>query len=367
MNKNTWIVFGVIVLAVILFFVFKKPSVQKVTTQETIKIGAILPMTGDFSTFGESVDQGAKLAVKELQAKGYQIEYIAEDDKSTATGSVSAANKLLNADKVSGVLTATVQEVKPVKNLFNAGTIPLLAVWDSNDYIKSAGPNVFTIGFSTEDAGYQLANYAVKTGAKKVAVISQKDEWSELIASAFDKKVKELGATVVLADSLQPSIKDFRSQITKLNSEKVDAVFIPFLPGAIGPFANQARQLGYKGLILTGDSFSSDEVDQAKANAEGIVFANLHSTGADALGAEYKKQFGAEPTDSLFVTFGYNGVKALVAATETAQKKNISVSDALRQMKIQGIDGLIDFKGGQQAEKLEKLYKVVSGAFVEVK
>lgn len=366
MNKYTWTILGVIVLAIVLVFAFKHPG-DKQDTQESIKIGAVLPMTGDFSMFGESINQGAMLAVKELQTKGMKIEYVAEDDKSSASGSVSAANKLLNADKVSGVITATVQEVKPIKNSFDGGTTPLLAVWDSNDYIKSAGPNIFTIGFSTEDAGYQLANYAVKNGAKKVAVISQKDEWSELIASAFDKKVKELGAAVVLNDSLQPSVKDFRSQITKLKSENVDAVFIPFLPGAIGPFANQARQLGYKGLILTGDSFSMDEVEQAKANAEGIVFANLHSTGADALGVEYEKQFGAAPTDSLFVTFGYNGVKTLVAATELAQKKNISVSDALRQTETQGVDGLIDFKGGQQAEKTEKLYKAENGAFVEIK
>jgi branched-chain amino acid transport system substrate-binding protein len=366
MNKKILVLIGVLVVVIILIGILGKPAKKQEIT-EVVKIGAVLPLTGDFATFGESINQGAELAVKELQAQGYRIEYVTEDDKSSAAGSVNAANKLLNADKVAGVLTATVQEVKPMKSAFDVGSTPLLAVWDSNDYIKSAGPNIFTIGFSTEDAGYQLASYAVKNGAKKVAVISQKDEWSELIASAFNKKVKELGATVVLSDSLQPNIKDFRSQITKLNAEKADAVFIPFLPGAIGPFANQAQQLGYKGLILTGDSFSMDEVDQAKASAEGIVFANLHSTGADALAVAYKTQFGSDPTDPLFVTFGYNGVKTLVAAIETSQKKNSSVSDVLRMTKTQGIDGLIDFKGGQQAEKLEKLYKVEKGAFVEIK
>jgi branched-chain amino acid transport system substrate-binding protein len=367
MNKKLLIGLGVIILIIVAILIIATKSNKEPVSNETIKIGSILPMTGDFAMFGESINQGAQLAIKELQEKGHVIEYVAEDDKSTASGSVNAANKLLNVTKAEGVITATVQEVKPVKNQFDAGSTPLLAVWDSNNYIKSAGSNIFTIGFSTEDAGYQLANHAVNQGAQKIAVIAQQDEWSELIAGAFENKAKELGGTVILSEKIQPLVKDFRSQITKLVAEKTDAVFIPFLPGAIGPFISQARQQGYTGLILTGDSFSMDEVKYAGKNAEGVVFANLHSVGADALAAEYQKQFGAEPTDALFVTFGYNGVKTLVAAIELAKKKDIAVSDALRQTKVEGVDGTINFQGKQYSEKLEKLYRVEGGQFVEIK
>jgi branched-chain amino acid transport system substrate-binding protein len=368
MNKTVKIILGIVALISIILLVrgvsLKK---EKVDTRGVIKIGAVLSLTGDFGIFGESINQGAMLAKKELEKEGYKIEYITEDDKTSATGTVNATQKLLNTDKVSAVMTATVQQVKPVQNLFINSSTPILAVWDSNDYLKSAGGNVFTIGFSTEDAGQKLANYVSEKSLNKVAVISQKDEWSELIAGAFKKQVEKNTGLITYSDSVSVSTKDFKTQILKIKESKTEAVFIPFIPGGIGVFIKQARELGYTGIILTGDSFSMSEVEYAKQYAEGVVFANLHSTETETLSKKYKEEFGLDVTDSLFVTFGYNGMKTLVKAVEKSQKENISVSDALRKVKLNGIDGLIDFQGKQYSEKVEKLYRVENGQFVEIK
>lgn len=363
-TKTIWWVVGVVVVVAIIFGVWH--SYQKPAVSGVIKIGSVLSMTGDFAQFGEAINQGAILAVDEAKTQGINVDYNNQDDQSTAAGSANAANTLIG-DNVSGVLTATVQEVKPMVSVFSNSTIPVLAVWDSNDYIKTAGPNIFTIGFSTEDAGQKMATYLYSTlGIKTAAVLSQQDEWSELIASAFSKKFQALGGTVSFNEDIIPTQKDFRTELTKIKSANVGAVYFPFLPGYIAPFLVQAKQLQLNMVFATGDSMSPDEVTQANGAAEGLYFTNLYSDNGAALAQKYQTKYGTQPGDPIFVSMGYDGMKTLIAAAEIAQQKNISMPDALRQVNIQGTDYQINFQGKQYSEKYERLYKVTNGQFVEI-
>ncbi len=368
MNKNqkTWIavVVGAIVVVAGLgiWYSSRKPAETK-----PITIGSILPMSGDFAQFGEAINQGALLAVDEAKAEGVSVDYKNQDDQSSAVGAANAANTFVNVLGANGVLTATVQEVKPAASVFANSSIPLLAVWDSNNFIKAAGPNVFTIGFSTEDAGEKMATYFWNTlHVKKAAVLSQKDEWSDLIASAFAAKFKALGGSVAFDESLQPTQKDFRTELTKIKSDGVDGVYFPFLPGSIAPFLVQAKQLGVTARFGTGDSMSPDEVTQANGAAEGLYFSNLYSDKGAALAATYKTKYGTDAGDPVFVSMGYDGMKTIIAASQIAQSENISMPDAVRKVNIAGTDYQINFAGKQYSEKYERLYQVVKGQFVQL-
>ncbi len=363
-SKIIWIVVAVVVVGGAVWMNQSRQNTE--LTGETIKIGAILPMSGDFAVFGEAINKGALLAIDEAKAQGIDIQYISEDDHSTAVGSTNAANKLIKTDKIDGAITATVQEVKPVAPIFLSAGIPLIATWDSNDYIKSAGKDIFTIGFSTEGAGQKMATYA-KNNLKlsKVAVIAQEDDWSSLIASSFEKKFKELGGSVVVSERVNPSQKDFRTVLAKIKTAGVDGIYFPFLPNTIAPFAKQARELGISGILMTGDSISLDEVAQAGSSAENMYFTNLYAENTKDLESKYEAKFG-EKGDMTFVSFGYDGVKTLIEAVRISRKDGISVSDAMRKVDIRGLDRKINFDGRQYSEKLEYLYKVENGEFVEV-
>jgi len=365
MNKTKSI--AIILVILILAGVVYSLKRSKVA-EGPIKIGSILSLTGDFAPFGESINQGAQLALDEAKDQGLQVEYFSEDDRSTANGSTTAANKLVRINKVDAVFTATLQEVKPAAPVFSNTEVPLLATWDSNDFIKSAGPNIFSIGFSTEDAGHQMARYAYNNlGVKKAAVIPQLDEWSEIIAGAFEKEFTSLGGQVVLKDKAQPTQKDYRTLIAKIKTSGADGVYFPFLPTTIAPFLSQSKQLGFTGKLMTADSFSMDEISQAGTAAQNVYFTNLHSDNSEKLAVAYQAKYGMPAKDPLFVSFGYDGMKTLIAAAQLARKEHISPVSALRQTKVQGTDAIIDFSGKQFSEKLERLYKVDNGQFVEVK
>ncbi len=366
MKKIIWIVVAVIVIAGAIYIVKGANNQSILTNGELIKIGAILPMSGDFAVFGEAINRGALLAIDEAKEEGINIQYIAEDDHSNAVGSTNAANKLIRSDKVQGVITATVQEVKPVAPIFASAGIPLVATWDSNDFIKTAGKDIFTIGFSTEGAGQKMATYARNNlKLSSVAVIAQEDEWSSLIASAFEKKFKELGGNVLISEKVQPTQKDFRTILAKIKASGAEGIYFPFLPNTIASFAKQVSEQGINVVLMTGDSISPDEVAQAGSAAENIYFTNLYAEDTADLEKKYQEKFG-EGGDMTFVSFGYDGIKTLIEAVRISREENISLSDAMRKVNFAGVDRKINFAGKQFAEKLEYLYRVKNGAFVEI-
>lgn len=368
MNKKTiWIVaIVVVIIGSIAWVGFSKNKVP--TTSEAIKIGSVMPLTGDFAFFGGEILKGEQIAIEEAQKEGWNVQLVSEDDKSQPTASANAANKLVQADKVSAVITATLQEVKPMTGIFNNSSVPLLATWDSNDYIKSAGKNIFTIGFSTEYAGELMAGYAYNTlKLRNVAVVSALDEWSTIIADAFVKKFTALGGKIALNEQVGPSQKEFRTQIAKIKNAQVDGFYAPLLPTTIGPLLKQMKDLGFTKPFMTGDSFSSDELATANGGAEGIYFSNLYANNTESLNAKYKAKYGNAPGADVFVSFGYDGVKTVLEAIKISKSKNISVSDAMRQVNISGISSAIKMNGGQYSEKFEKLYQVKGSEFVEIK
>ena len=92
-----------VVLVVITAAVFVARFSQKPSERGTIKIGVITDLTGPAAYWGESTRAGAELAVKELEEQGYKIQLIYEDYKLDAATAVSAAQKLVNVDRVDAI------------------------------------------------------------------------------------------------------------------------------------------------------------------------------------------------------------------------------------------------------------------------
>jgi ABC-type branched-subunit amino acid transport system substrate-binding protein len=92
MNKNTWWVVGVVIVAAVVVFFGFRMGRKPVSQVGTIKIGSMLSMSGDFAQFGEAINQGALLAVDVAKSKGIDVQYSNQDDQSSAVGAANAAN-----------------------------------------------------------------------------------------------------------------------------------------------------------------------------------------------------------------------------------------------------------------------------------
>lgn len=332
-----------------------KQSDDLENSNQMIELGAVLPLSGDFAEVGEFIKQGMELALYDYQEKGVDVVLHIQDDNSNAADSVNAANALLAQHDLDVALTATVQEVKPIAPIFNEKEIPLIAVWDNNDVIAGSGEYIFSTGYLTENAGEDMAQLAREKGVTRAVVITQQDEWSNIIGKAFYDEFTKQGGEVVLTDDVNFDVTDFRTFLTKAKNADVEGIYFPFIPGYIAPFAKQANELGLEVVLMTGDSISQGEIDDAGESINNTYFTSVDTDNLSGLIARYNEVYEEEPADPAFVSFGYHGVQM---AIEAAQKEDISIKDALETTSINGFDGPISFDENNQSTRTQDIFQV---------
>lgn len=364
MNKLWWVVIVVVVAGATLLFTYYKPNQ---TNDETIKIGAILPMTSDFGFLGQEINRGALIAVEEAQSEGMKVEYISEDDGYTTARMAGAANKLVSVDKVDAAFVGLGDEAKPTVNIFNAAKVPLLVAWDSNNELKTFGKYIFSIGFSSEKDGALLADFAHdKLGLKKVFIVETINPVAVVIDDVFEARYKEFGGSIQ-REKIQYDQKDHRTVVAKIQDANVDGVYVCLIPPQNSSFLPQLRRAGFTKPVLSCDTMISSEIEGAGQAAEGVYFSNIYAERADTVAQKYREQFGSDTTETTLVSFGYDSVRTLLEAYKIAELKNISLRDALTEVKYEGLGATIDMQGGQFSERIEKIFKVQNGKPVEVK
>ncbi len=357
MKKIIWIGVIIVVIASANFLLKKNVSVD----DESIKIGAVLPLSGDVADIGQEVNRGAELAVDIARQNGLNILYIPEDDVLNPVKSVSASQKLTSVDKVGSVFTLAGEEALPMVSVFNTAKIPLLVAWDSSARLKEASPYIYSIGFSNEATGEKMASYMRnELKLSKVAIVSLIDEVGDTMVSAFTKKFTSLGGAVVSTDKIQPTMTDFRSIILKIKSEKAEGVYLGLFPPGHSLFAVQKKQLGLN-VPAGGPDITDSDIVQGGASIEGTYMTYIWSDNIDFLVEQYKKKFGKEPASALYATFGYDSVTVLIEASLKAKKDGISIKDALRQIKTDKTTTPVDMKGTNFSERVERIYRIENG------
>jgi branched-chain amino acid transport system substrate-binding protein len=348
-KKIFWIIIGVVVI-ILLVILSSSSHITKRTS--AIKMGVIIPMTGDYALIGDELKKGVDLAVSQLLAQGIDITTIYADDRFDPKEAVSAANKLISIDKVDFTVLFSVEEARPVVSVFNNAKIPLVVLWDSNSFLKDAGPFVFSNGFSTEKGGKQMADFAFNSlKLRNVAVVSHVDAWSDIISKAFKSQFEKDGGKIVYDDSVQVGTTDFRLIISKMKAANPDGVYAPLIPFDSVSFIKQASQSGLNMPLMSGDALIQDAIDGSGKASEGIYFTNAYSESQE-LPALYKQTYNKDLYALVYVASGYDGVLKLGKALD-------SPTDILTSLNSL-------FGPTRSADRIEKIFEVKSGVPVEV-
>ncbi|MBI4684464.1 MAG: ABC transporter substrate-binding protein [Nitrospirae bacterium] len=345
----------VISLIVASLMVFSFGCMKK--EEKEIKIGAILPLTGDFAILGEEIKKGIELAIEETKSTGLPLIVFYEDDQSLSpVAGVNAANKLITVNKIDVGLTMIVEESRPISSFFGKSKVPLIVLWDSNKFIKEDGEYIFSNGFSTEKAGEKMAEFAFsKLGLRKFAIIKHVDPWAEIISESVETKIRNSGGTIVLKETLQPTDTDYRTAISKIKKAGPDSVYVALVPPNSSLFLIQAKELGVRVPLLTGDALIQQVIDAAGKSAEGAYLTNIYteSNNATLLTEKYKNKYKKAPFDIALVSFGYDGI--------------MKVAEAMKLHKRTLQEALISIFGeNRSADRIEKIYRIINGKPVEV-
>jgi branched-chain amino acid transport system substrate-binding protein len=342
---------------------------------QSLKIGAVLPLTGDSAVYGQRTKKGMDLAVEEINKAGgisaRPLEIIYEDDKIEPKEGVSALRKLVSINRVPAVIgcvsSGVVLAMAPVAN--ETKTV-ILSPYASNYRITDAGDYVFRIYPSDATQGVQDAKLALNLGCKKTAILYINSDYGVGLKDVFTKNFQSSGGSVFLAEGFKEGETDFRAQLTKIKASGVDCIFMPGNAQEMARILIQAKELGVTNRFIATDSFLADTIiKESGAAAEGVIFTTLAENRDDTyrmFARAYQTKFGTEP--GLLEALGYDSVKVVSTAIAEGGYTAEGIKNALYRLNDhRGATGKIAIDAnGDVIGKAFAVKMVKGGKFIDV-
>lgn len=327
---------------------------EQASNSDTFKIGGIGPTTGDAAAYGTAVQNGAQLAVDEINEaggiNGKQIEFQFEDDQNNSEKSVNAYNTLkdwgmqmLVGTVTSNPCTAVVKETAE-DNMFQL--TPSATAVESIQY-----DNAFRICFSDPSQGTASADYIADNKlATKVAVIyNSSDVYSSGIYQNFAKEAEAKGLEVVAAEAFTADSKtDFSVQLQKAKSSGAELVFLPIYYQEASLILTQADKMGFTPKFFGCDGLDGllDVEGFDTSLAEGVMLLTPFTADAEdemtqTFVKAYEEAFDIAPIQ--FAADAYDCIYAIKAAAEQGEvTPDMSVSNMCEAMKTAMTEITID-------------------------
>ncbi|MFC9561300.1 branched-chain amino acid ABC transporter substrate-binding protein [Agromyces sp. NPDC056965] len=310
-----------------------------------IKIGMLAPFSGSESAFGEYMQNGAQLAVNEINADGgvlgRDLELLVEDDACDATTAVSGANKLVTDGIVASVGGYCSGATLPTLPIFDEAGIPMvIPAANSNELVDQGLPGVFLINGTGDQQAEAAVTYAKQIGATNVAVVDDATSYSADLAGAFTEQATAAGLDVVVSETVTPGENDYSAVATTLATEQPALVYWTGYYQEGGLIARQSQDAGFDGVFLVADG--SVDAKFAEIAGEGYtdnVVGTFTQTpdmieGADQWIADYEELAGNPPGP--YSTQAYDAVRVMAQAIEDA-------GDTEFDNVVAGLEGLKDF------------------------
>ena len=298
--------------------------------QEVVKIGHVAPISGAIAHLGKDNENGARLAIEELNAKGVSIggkkvkfELLAEDDAADPKQGAAAAQKLAD-QKVSGVVGHLNSGTSiPASKIYSDAGIPQISPSATNPkYTRQGFKTTFRVVADDVHLGGTLGRYAVqKLNAKTIAVVDDRTAYGQGVADEFEKAAKAAGATIVGREFTTDKATDFTAILTTIKGKKPDVIFFGGMDAVAGPMIKQMKALGLNAKFMGGDGICTGELfklsgdtiadNQVYCAEAGGVEGPQEKVLAD-FKAKFKKRFNADV--QIYAPYVYDAVNVMVAA-----------------------------------------------------
>ena len=341
------------------FFAFSILFLTLSAYAQDIPIGFFAPITGPAAADGASAKNAVELGLKEVNdaggINGKKINLIIYDDRLNPQEAVAIANKLIERDKVVGVVSGSYSgPTRVTAPIFQKAGIPMVAgyavhpdvTWDPKE--KKPNDFCFRNGFLGEIEGAAAAEFAVKNlKAQKVSLIFMDNDFGRAISSGFAERAEKLGAKVLTKQMYKfPGEKDFRPYLTRIKEGNSDLIFAAGYYNEAASIVRQAKELGITSKIMGEEGFDSPKfLEIAGPAAEGVVIAtNLDRDDPRPLVQNFLKNYRKaydEDADMVGAS-SYDAFMILVNAIRKAGTDAKAIQKALLETKdYNGLTGKI--------------------------
>lgn len=320
MKKKNYVVIAIAIILVIAGLIVWKSSTNN---NETIKIGAILPLTGAGAIYGDDLRRGIELAYSESPLKD-KLELIYEDDAADVTKGVNALNNLSfkGIDIVIGGIMSNVAN----------GLLPII----NNKHILLLSPKATDVGLSREsdyffriwptddvDGKYAATYITDSLHLKRVAILYDNGTYGVGINREFKKNLKGKEVEIVYDEGFESGQTNFKTQINKIKHKNPEVVFVPAYYKEVVLILKQMNEMGCDFYIAGVSSYNEKTVKEAAGQLQNKTFftyPQFSVNDSDSVTVHFVESFRKQNPDrepNAFSAHGYDAFKVL--------EKNISV------------------------------------------
>lgn len=336
-----------------------------------IKIGHVAPLTGPIAHLGKDNENGARLALEEINKAGLTIDgkkvvltLVPEDDAEDPKTATQVAQKLVDAKVVGVVGHLNSGTSIPASKIYSDAGITQISPSSTNpDYTNQGFKTTYRLVATDAQQGPALGNYVANTlKAKTVAIIDDSTQYGKGLADEFEKTVKAAGVKVVTREASNNKATDFKAILTKIKGSKPDVIMYGGMDATGGPLAKQATELGIKAKIVGGDGMCTEKLIELAGDAvvnvtcsEAGKALSKMDQGAD-FQKRYKERFNSDV--QIYAPFTYDAVYVLVDAMKRANSTDpAKILVAMPDTKMNGLVGNIAFDSkGDMKEGVITLY-----------
>ena len=347
------------VLAVILVsaWLFGCSKKETATSGVVIKIGNVAPLTGPDSYLGKDNENGARLAVEEINRQGLTIngkaitlELLGEDDAGDPKLGTQVAQKLVDSKVVAVVGHLNSGVTIPASKIYSeAGIVQISPSSTNPEYTKQGYKTAYRMVGTDAQQGPVLAKFALETlKGKSIAIVDDATQYGKGLADEFEKKIISSGSKIVIHEATNNKATDFKAILTNIKAKNPDIILFGGMAATGGPFAKQAKELGIKAKIIGGDGICSptlyelagDAVENIICSTVGIPKESLNNS--DNFLKNYHERFKTEV--QIYAPMAYDAVMIIVDAMKRSNSTNASdILKAIPTTNYAGLSGQITF------------------------
>lgn len=348
------------VLVIFLSLIFTV-TVSSTLAADTIKVGAILAVTGGASFLGAPESKTLKMLADELNAKGgikgKKIELIIKDSGGNPEKAISFAKQLIEEEKVLAVIgPSTSGETMKIKNIMEEAKAILLSCAAAEVIVNPVAKYVFKTPQKDSFAARKIFLQMKKMGIKKIGVVVGNTGFGKAGKAQLEKIAPEYGVDIVISEVYDARATDLTAVVTKIKAKNVQALINWSIVPAQSIVIKNMKQIGFNVPIFQSHGFGNIKyVKAAGAAAEGVIFPAGRLLAAETLykghpqkevlvkyKSDYESKFGEDA--STFGGHAYDAFVILVEAIKKAGTDKEKVRDAIENMKgVIGTGGIFNF------------------------
>ncbi len=327
-----------------------------------VKIGHVAAMSGPIAHLGKDNENGAKMAIEELNAKGTKINgkkvtfvLLSEDDGGDPKQGTTVAQKLVDANVNAVVGHLNSGTSIPASKIYHDAGIPQIAPSVTSMAYNAQGyKSTFRVVANDSQLGNTLSRYAVETlGAKTVAVIDDRTAYGQGLADQFILGLKSKNPHIIMPKRqfTKETAVDFNAILTTIKKAKPDVIFFGGMDAVAGPMLRQIKALGIQTKFIGGDGICTEKLIPLAGDALGngqVICAvaggitEAEKKGYDDFLAAYKKRFGSEV--QVYAPYVYDSIMTFADAMQQAKSSNPAVYlPFLQKINRKGVIGDISF------------------------